>query len=144
MTQPTATIPAGPQRLQALERANQVRLARASLKRRIALGEVTAADVLLTCPPEASSWPIGSLLVSQRRWGSSRCRKFLASNQIVETKPIGTLTERQRRMLAESLRASIRTPVAGPINGSASAPEQAPVSAPVQESPREEMALAIA
>jgi hypothetical protein len=112
MTQPIARTTSEPQRLAALERANQVRLARARLKRRIAVGDVAAADVLLTCPPEASSWPIGELLVSQRRWGSSRCRKFLARNQLVETKLIGTLTERQRRMLASSLTVPVEVPAA--------------------------------
>jgi hypothetical protein len=112
MTQPIARTTPEPQRLAALERANEVRLARASLKRRIALGQVAAADVLLTCPPEASSWPIGELLISQRRWGSSRCRKFLARNQLVETKRIGTLTERQRRLLASSLTAPVVVPAA--------------------------------
>jgi hypothetical protein len=103
MTQQTApTIPA-PQRLQALERANTIRLARAGLKRRIALGEVSAAEVLVTCPVEAESWEVGELLMSQRRWGTTRCRKFLNRSQIVETKPIGKLTERQRRLLADAL-----------------------------------------
>jgi len=37
----------GPQHMQALERANAVRLARAELKRRVAIGEITAADVIL-------------------------------------------------------------------------------------------------
>ena len=36
-----------PQRLRALERANEVRLARAELKRRIATGEISAAQVIL-------------------------------------------------------------------------------------------------
>ena len=95
-----------PQRLRALERANEIRLARAALKRRIALGEVSAAEVILQCPDAASSWPIGDLLMSQRRWGSTRCRKFLLRNQINETKAIGALTERQRRVLADQLPSS--------------------------------------
>lgn len=95
-----------PQRLRALERANEIRLARAALKRRIALGEVSAAEVILQCPDAASSWPIGDLLMSQRRWGSTRCRKFLSRSHITETKPVGTLTDRQRRMLASSLDSS--------------------------------------
>jgi hypothetical protein len=98
-----ATRSAEPQRLRALERANEVRLARAELKRRIAEGEVTAAEVILDCPWEASSWNVGDLLMSQRRWGSARCRKFLSRAQIGEMKRIGTLTERQRRLLASSL-----------------------------------------
>ena len=95
-----------PQRLRALERANEIRLARACLKRRISLGEVSAAEVLLGCPREAASWSVGDLLMSQRRWGSTRCRKFLARNHIVETKRIDTLTERQRRILADALQTS--------------------------------------
>ena len=95
-----------PQRLRALDRANKIRLARAALKRGIALGQVSAAEVILSCPEAATSWPIGELLMSQRRWGTTRCRKFLAGNHIVETKPVGTLTERQRRVLAEALSCS--------------------------------------
>ena len=93
----------GGQRLQALARANKVRLARAELKRQIADGEVSAADIILGCPQEVVSWPIGELLMSQRRWGDGRCRKFLAQFQISEVKRLGTLTERQRRLLASQL-----------------------------------------
>jgi hypothetical protein len=92
-----------PQRLRALERANEIRVARAALKRRIAVGDISAAEVILEPPGAAISWEIGELLVSQRRWGSSRCRKFLLRNQISETKPVGALTERQRRLLADQL-----------------------------------------
>lgn len=99
----TARMAPSPQRLRALERANEVRLARADLKRRIAEGGMSVVEVLQAPPDEASTWEIGELLVSQRRWGSTRCRKFLAQHQINETKPIGALTERQRRMLVDQL-----------------------------------------
>jgi hypothetical protein len=99
----TAIMTREPQRLRALERANEIRLARAELKRRIADGHVSAAEVILTPPNEASSWAIGDLLMSQRRWGSTRCRKFLVRNQINETKAVGALTDRQRRLLAGQL-----------------------------------------
>lgn len=92
-----------PQRLRALERANKIRLARAELKRRIAEGDTSAAEVILDPPSAAISWEIGELLMSQRRWGGSRCRKFLLRNQISETKPVGALTDRQRRLLADQL-----------------------------------------
>ena len=42
--------------MRALERANQVRLARAELKRRVADGEVDVAEVILDCPWEARAW----------------------------------------------------------------------------------------
>src|SRR6266480_3668327 len=75
----TATLaPAGPQHMRALQRANAVRLARAQLKRRVALGEIDVAEVILYCPWEVDSMAVAELLMSQRRWGLTRCRKFLA------------------------------------------------------------------
>jgi hypothetical protein len=98
-----ATMTRQPQRLRALERANEIRLARAVLKRQIADGHISAAEVILSPPCAAMSWAIGDLLISQRRWGTTRCRKFLVHNQINETRSIGALTERQRRLLADQL-----------------------------------------
>src|SRR5689334_3275807 len=68
----TATAPA-PQHMRALERANRVRLARAELKRQVAESELTAAEVVLACPWEAESMSIAELLMSQHRWGRTRC-----------------------------------------------------------------------
>ena len=100
----TATIAPAPQHMQALQRANQVRLARAELKRRVAAGEVSAAGVILECPWEAESMPVADLLTSQRRWGATRCRRLLAGIPLTETKPVGALTDRQRQALARVLR----------------------------------------
>ena len=72
----TATAPA-PQHMRALEQANRVRLARAELKRQVAEGEVTAAEVVVACPWEAESMSIADLLMSQHRWGRTRCHRFL-------------------------------------------------------------------
>ena len=91
------------QRMDALKRANRVRLARAELKRNVASGHVRAADVILTPPWEATSMPVDELLTSQRRWGTERARRFLASMQIPENKQIGTMTQRQRSCLARLL-----------------------------------------
>lgn len=46
---------------------------------------------------------ISELLMSQRRWGRTRCRKFLFSIGLLETKTLATLTERQRITLAALL-----------------------------------------
>jgi hypothetical protein len=86
--------------MQALEQANRVRLARAELKRLVAEGEATVADVVLECPWQAESMTIADLLMSQHRWGRSRCRRFLLSIPMTETKTIGSMTERQRKELA--------------------------------------------
>ncbi len=97
----TATIaPAPPQHMQALQRANEVRLARAELKRRIAEGSTSIGEVILSCPWEAASMTIAELLTSQRRWGTARCRKFLATIGMPETKTVGSMTDRQRSVLA--------------------------------------------
>jgi hypothetical protein len=100
----TATIaPAPPQHMQALQRANKVRLARAELKRRIAAGEISASEVILTCPWEADSMSVADVLMSQRRWGHTRCRNFLAGVPMSETKTVGSMTQRQRHALSEML-----------------------------------------
>ena len=96
----TATAP---QHMQALAQANRVRLARAELKRQVADGELSVADVVLECPWEAESMAISDLLMSQHRWGRTRCRRFLGSIPMNETKTIGSMTDRQRRALAARL-----------------------------------------
>jgi hypothetical protein len=98
----TATAPA-PQHLRALAQANRVRLARAELKRQVADDEISVADVVLSCPWEAESMAIADLLMSQHRWGRTRCRRFLAALPMTETKTIGSMTDRQRRALAAML-----------------------------------------
>ncbi len=96
----TATVAPAPQHMQALQRANEVRLARAELKRDVGNGSTTVAAIILECPWEAASMPIAELLLSQHRWGAARCRRFLADIAMSETKTVGSMTERQRRALA--------------------------------------------
>jgi hypothetical protein len=105
----TATIAPAPQHLRALNRANEVRLARAQLKRRVAEGAITAGDVILESPWEAESMTVSDLLMSQRRWGHQRCRRVLAQIPVSETKTVGSLTERQRRVMAALLGCSGRS-----------------------------------
>ncbi|HYP47558.1 MAG TPA: hypothetical protein VEQ61_02870 [Thermoleophilaceae bacterium] len=102
----SAIVDAGQeQHLRALEYANRVRLARAQMKHRIADGELTAAEVVLGCPWQAHSMSVSDLLMSQKRWGRTRCRRLLMSLGIPENKQVGTLTERQRLALSEELAA---------------------------------------
>jgi hypothetical protein len=89
--------------MRALAQANRVRLARAELKRQVADGEISVAEIVLECPWEAESMAIADLLMSQHRWGRTRCRRFLAAIPMSETKTIGTMTERQRHALAALL-----------------------------------------
>src|SRR3954464_3042333 len=93
--------------MEALARANQVRLARAALKRDISGGRRSVTEVIGESPWEADSMSLSELLCSQRRWGRARSRKLLASAALGEGKKVGTLTERQRRILVGALEAKL-------------------------------------
>jgi hypothetical protein len=97
--------------MQALARANEVRLARAALKRDISAGRRGVTEVILSSPWEAESMSLSELLCSQRRWGRARSRKLLASATLSEGKRLGTLTERQRRILVGELEAKLASPM---------------------------------
>jgi hypothetical protein len=93
--------------MQALARANKVRLARAALKRDISAGRRSVTEVVLDSPWETESMSLSELLCSQRRWGRARSRKLLSSAALGEGKKVGTLTERQRRILVGALEAKL-------------------------------------
>src|SRR3954452_18929720 len=115
-----AASDAAPQHLLALRRANEVRLARAELKRRICSQEQNAAQVVLECPWEADSMEISDVLMSQRRWGRARCRRLLLSLGLPENKQLGTLTQRQRYALATVLSRRIGDSDGEPLSPDAS------------------------
>ncbi|MFM8889836.1 MAG: hypothetical protein ACKOGM_07670 [Solirubrobacterales bacterium] len=94
---------APPQHLRALARANEVRLARAALKRSVASRETRVVEVISEVPWEAETMNLSELLTAQPRWGRTRTRKLLGSLGLSENKRIGTLTERQRTLLVERL-----------------------------------------
>jgi hypothetical protein len=93
--------------MEALARANEVRLARAALKRDVSAGRRSVTDVISDSPWEAESMSLSELLCSQRRWGRARSRKLLSSAALGEGKKVGSLTERQRRILVGALEAKL-------------------------------------
>jgi len=101
-----------PQCMQALDRANEVRLARAALKRDIRAGRRDVVEVVLECPWQAESMSLLELLGSQRRWGRARSQKLLSSVGLKEMKRLGTLTQRQRGLLVRALYAKSGAAVA--------------------------------
>jgi hypothetical protein len=92
-----------PQFMHALQVANRVRLARAELKAHVATGEMRAAEVVLSCPTEAQSMEITDLLLAQKSWGPTRCQRFLVSVPLREDKTLGSMTDRQRHVVADML-----------------------------------------
>ena len=93
------------QRMQALQRANEVRVARAALKRRIGRGETSVVEAILGGAPEIQNMAVIELLMSQRSWGHARCYGALMAIRLSENKPIGSMTDRQQRVLVATLRA---------------------------------------
>jgi hypothetical protein len=89
--------------MRALARANHIRLRRAELKRGVAAGKIDVAEVIVYCPWEANGMAVADLLISQRRWGETRSHKLLAQLPVSEKKTVGSMTDRQRRVLAAML-----------------------------------------
>jgi hypothetical protein len=90
-------------RLRALERANHVRLIRATLKRRLRSGDVALAETILNGSRDTETMTLGELLLSQRGWGPTRSAKLLRLLSLSEKKTLGSLSERQRVMIAAAL-----------------------------------------
>ena len=109
MSETTAPA-ASRQAARALQLANHVRGARAKLKTRIANGDLAAAEVILSSPPEIDSMPVAQLLASQRGWCQTRSRAVLSRAGVREDKRIGSLTVRQRTAIASLLARAASAP----------------------------------
>lgn len=99
-----------PQHLIALERADEVRLARAALKREIGKlprieGKRALADLIeFTEDDRYLGAKVGYLLTAPHRVGPSWAKKLLSRLQIPPSKRLAELSGRQRTMLAFALR----------------------------------------
>jgi hypothetical protein len=99
-----------PQHVRALERANVVRCSRARLRRDVAMGRRSAAEVILNPPAEALRATIGELLTWQRGWGSVRVERFLVALGVEGlafvsvVRALQDVTPRERLVIAERLR----------------------------------------
>jgi hypothetical protein len=86
-----------PQYMDALERANVVRLERARVKRDVAMGRMSLAAAMdHSC---CQTLCVGDLLMCQRRWGQLRVSKTLRTLRIGERREVCSLTDRQRVLL---------------------------------------------
>ncbi len=96
-----------PQHLQALDRANVIRLERAAIKREIKAGGVRVSDLLRDGPPVClDSFLVESLLRTIRRLGPRAAQRIMHTVPIGSAATVGKLTARQRRALADALDAS--------------------------------------
>jgi hypothetical protein len=95
--------------LQALEQANEIRLARSRLRHELhGLGPYRAPARLAQLLEDPPGWlagePVGRLLLRLPKWGRRRMLRLLAHHRVGELRTVGELTVRQRHALAADLR----------------------------------------
>ena len=91
------------QRLEALRKANTIRLERAQLKERLRRGEVTISDVLADPPECIHTAKVLDLLLAVPKYGRVRATKVLERCRVSPAKTVNGLTPRQRKELLETL-----------------------------------------
>jgi hypothetical protein len=90
------------QRLRALERANEVRLAICAVKIEVGTRQKTVGEALYDARAQAMN--IVDLLIAQPRWGRKRACQLLGPHFISEGRKVRDLTERQRQLIVAALR----------------------------------------
>lgn len=87
------------QRIEALKRANDIRVRRAQLKKDLKLGRARI-DAILTDPPEyVSTAKVFDILMAVPKFGRVKAARFLNQCRISQSKTVGGLSERQRAEL---------------------------------------------
>ena len=92
------------QRMDALQRANEIRTRRAQLKKDLKGGRVSI-HMLLTEPPEyVETAKVFDMLLAVPKYGRVKVNRILTQCRISPSKTIGGLSERQRNELVSYLR----------------------------------------
>ena len=89
--------------MDALERANEVRIKRAQLKRDLKAGRVSIHSLLLDPPEYVETAKVFDMLLAAPKYGRVKVNKVLAHCRIAPSKTIGGLSERQRSELVSLL-----------------------------------------
>ena len=90
--------------MKALRRANQIRSARAQLKRDLKAGKVRIEQLLADPPEYVLSAKTFDMIVAVPKYGRVKANKILNQCRISPSKTIGGLSERQRGELVAFLR----------------------------------------
>jgi hypothetical protein len=91
------------QRMDALARANEVRSARAQLKRDLKAGRSSIQSLLLDPPEYLETAKVFDMLLAVPKYGRVKVNKMLLACRISPSKTIGGLSERQRGELVSLL-----------------------------------------
>jgi len=92
------------QRMKALNKANEIRTARAQLKRDLKAGKVKIEKLLLSPPEYVMSAKAFDMILAVPKYGRVKANKILSQCRISPSKTIGGLSERQRAELVHMLR----------------------------------------
>ena len=92
------------QRMDALQRANDIRTRRAQLKRDLKGGRISIHSLLLEPPEYLETAKVFDMLLAVPKYGRVKVNKILQHCRISPSKTIGGLSERQRTELVSLLR----------------------------------------
>jgi hypothetical protein len=90
--------------MRALRRANEIRSARAQLKRDLKAGKAKIEQLLLDPPEYVMSAKAFDMILAVPKYGRVKANKVLGQCRISPSKTIGGLSERQRGELVSQLR----------------------------------------
>jgi len=92
------------QRMDALQRANEIRTKRAQLKRDLKAGRHSIHSLLLEPPDFVGTAKVVDMLLAVPKYGRVKVDKILRQCKISPSKTVGGLSERQRNELVSMLR----------------------------------------
>jgi hypothetical protein len=98
-TQVQAPLRSLDQRMDALRRANEIRVRRAKLKKDLKAGAVRIESVLRNPPEYVETAKVIDILMAVPKFGRVKAARFLNQCRISQSKTVGGLSERQRAEL---------------------------------------------
>ena len=90
--------------MEALKRANDIRTARAKLKKDLKAGRASIQTILLDPPEYLLTAKVVDMLLAVPKYGRVKSHRILNQCRISPSKTIGGLSERQRAELINQLR----------------------------------------
>jgi S13-like H2TH domain len=87
------------QRMEALRRANDIRVRRAQLKKDLKAGRARIQDILREPPDYVSTAKVFDMLMAVPKFGRVKATRFLNQCRISQSKTVGGLSDRQRSEL---------------------------------------------
>jgi hypothetical protein len=89
------------QRMEALKRANDIRVKRAKLKKDLKSGAVSIEQILAEPPEYVSTAKVFDMLMAVPKFGRVKSLRMLNQCRISQSKTVGGLSDRQRQELID-------------------------------------------